>query len=252
MEPENRAQPAPEPPAQRPDDPSESGRLDRPRSEGGSTESDDPPGHAGRIGLRRRRHSDSTTDPVEPVRRPVDPAAPVELPALYRLRPYPAGTGPSRATPRRDTTSRDTDTGATASLATTSPAVRRPAMAVIRQRATDDRDTASSPAIRARTTASPVMASAITALGNTRRRHTASRTTPRRRTGRRGTPHRAMGSSPMANRTIRPRATPSPGTDPAVMALRRAAISSRATRRAISRVTRSPSRPSANRVSERG
>jgi hypothetical protein len=43
MEPENRAaQPAPEPPAQRPDDPSESGRLDRPRSEGGSTESDEP------------------------------------------------------------------------------------------------------------------------------------------------------------------------------------------------------------------
>ena len=33
----------------------------------------------------------------------------------------------------------------------------------------------------------------------------------------------------MANRTIRPRATPSPGTDPAVMALRRAATSSRAT-----------------------
>src|SRR4029077_16584246 len=73
----------------------------------------------------------------------------------------PSRDGTSTPTPRRETTSRDTDTGATASLATTSPAVRRPAMAVIRRRATDDRDTASSPAIRARTTATPALARRI-------------------------------------------------------------------------------------------
>src|SRR4029077_14086948 len=37
--------------------------------------------------------------PVEPVRRPVDPAAPVELSALHRLRLYPAGTGPAGLPP---------------------------------------------------------------------------------------------------------------------------------------------------------
>ena len=42
MEPENRAQSTPRPPAQRPDDPTESGGPDRPRTEGGSTESEDP------------------------------------------------------------------------------------------------------------------------------------------------------------------------------------------------------------------
>ena len=42
MEPENRAaQPTPEPPAQRSDDPTESGGLDRPRSGGSSNENDD-------------------------------------------------------------------------------------------------------------------------------------------------------------------------------------------------------------------
>ena len=42
MEPENRAQSTPRPPAQRPDDPTESGDPDRPRTEGSSTESEDP------------------------------------------------------------------------------------------------------------------------------------------------------------------------------------------------------------------
>ncbi len=42
MEPENRAQSNPRPPDQRPDDPTASGAPDRPRTEGSSTESEDP------------------------------------------------------------------------------------------------------------------------------------------------------------------------------------------------------------------
>ena len=208
MEPENRAQPTPRPPAQRPDDPSASGRPDRPRSEGELHRERGPhSGHAGGIGLRSERGSDSTTDPAEPIRTTGRPSSPRRATRAIPTPAIPSRDGTSRATPSRDTTSRDTDTGATASLATTSPAIRRPAMAVIRQRATDDRDTASSPAIRARTTASPVMASGLRrwaipppSYGQQDYPHAGVRAGGL-------SPRRAMGSSPMANRTTRPRAT---------------------------------------------